>query len=325
MSGRTDALRGVVCAAAAQGRVVITGHDCADTDSAISCVLVRALLKAWGVPAVVVLPEDTDAQSRRVLAWFDIDLAAMTGETERDDQLILVDHHQTRHPGRVIACIDHHPTQRPPQYPYVQIEPRGACALQALELMKESGMDISPRLEELAVTALWLDTIALRSTKVSETEHTWGRARAAALGLDVPSLEREGLQLKDMTLPAAQLAVMQKKAHVFGGVRVMSSALQTDAMTEEKLAEILGVLRGEILRERAGLWVLLVHDPIAMRSVQHNLRADGTVKTIAYDHLVSRGKDVMPQVEREMIRGEQETRKEGAGDGGALSGTGVGA
>ena len=53
-----------------------------------------------------------------------------------------------------------------------------------------------------------------------------------------------------------------------------------------------------MVREQAALWVYLVHDPVRMRSVQYDLLPDGSVKTTRYDYLASRGKDVMPRVER---------------------------
>ena len=81
---------------------------------------------------------------------------------------------------------------------------------------------------------------------------------------------------------------------------VLSTYVQTDAMTKEKLDAIFAVLRGEIAREQANLWVFLVHDPVRIRSTQYNLTPDGGVETIAYDFLASRGKDVMPRVERAM-------------------------
>ena len=63
---------------------------------------------------------------------------------------------------------------------------------------------------------------------------------------------------------------------------------------------ILDVLRGEIVRERADLWVFLWHDPVRLRSTEVDLTPDGTARTISYDVLISRGRDVMPRVEHEM-------------------------
>lgn len=298
-----DILRALCEAAAADTSLVLTGHDRADVDSAVSCVLMQRLLDAWGLKSRIALCEP-DGQSRRVLARFSIDTQALAGETTAQDALILVDHHQTAHAGQVIACIDHHPTDYPPDFPFVWIGESGACAAMVLHLMQEAGVRVTPEDERLAVTALYLDTIALRSAKVSREEAAWGEAQARRLGLNEEWLRREGMGLRDMRLPARELAMLGKKAYAFGGKRVLSTYVQTDAMTREKLSEILGVLRAELARERGDLWVFLLHDPVRMRSTEIDLTPDGRTRTIPYDFLASRGRDVMPRVEREIRKGE---------------------
>ena len=296
---RTEKLRAQCEAAAARGRLVVTGHDRADVDSAVSCVLMQRLLAAWGVQSDIVLCEP-DRQSRRVMARFGVDVQALAGETAPEDALILVDHHQTAHAGKVIACVDHHPTEVPPDFPYVQIGDSGACAMMVLHLMREAGVPVTPEDEQLAVTALYLDTIALKSAKISPEEAAWGETQVRRLGLNEDWLRREGMGLMDMSLPARELAMLGKKVYIFGAKRVLSTYVQTDAMTQEKLEEILAVLRGEIKRERADLWVFLWHDPVRLRSTEVDLTPDGQVRTIPYDYLASRGRDVMPRVEHEM-------------------------
>ena len=132
MSERTEKLRSLLEKAAQEGRIVITGHDNPDVDSVASCVLMQRLLARMGIAAEIVLATRADGQSRRVMPRFHVNPDGYTGQTQESDALILVDHHQPLHPGRVIACIDHHPTDFPPDYPYTQIDPCGACAVMAL-------------------------------------------------------------------------------------------------------------------------------------------------------------------------------------------------
>lgn len=299
MSERTARLRALLEGAAARGGIAVTGHDRADVDSAVSCVLMQRLLRAWGLPCRIALCAP-DAQARRVLARFGLDAQAMSGAPQDAESLILVDHHQCAHAGRIVACIDHHPTACPPDAPYVQIEQAGACAVMVLALMREAGVPVAAQDEALAVAALYLDTIALRSTKIRREEAAWGEAQARRLGLDTAWLLREGLQLQDMGLPAGTLCALGKKTYSFGARRVISSYVQTDAMTQETLQAILAEIRAQMARERADLWVFLVHDPVRGRSTEYDVTPDGRVRTIAYDALISRGRDVMPRVEREM-------------------------
>ena len=297
MSERTEKLRQLLSAAA--GRIAVTGHDGADVDSVISCVLMQRLLERWHIPCRIAL-NAPDKQSRRVLERFGVDVQALEGETKPDDCLILVDHHQSTRPGKVIACVDHHPTAYPPAYPYVQIEGSGACAVLVLRLMQEAGVSVTPEEERMAIAALYLDTIALRSAKITKEEAAWGKREADRLGLGVAWLEKEGMGLTDMRLPAQALALLGKKRFTYGGKTVLSTYVQTDAMTQDKLDAILSVLREAIAQEGADLWVFLVHDPRRGRSMQVNLAPDGSMERIDYDYLVSRGKDVMPRVEQAM-------------------------
>lgn len=302
MNSGIQGLHALCAAAAKEGRIVITGHDGVDVDSAASCVLMQRLLLAWGISSQILLFAP-DQQARRVLARFGVDVDALTGESGERDSLILLDHHQPAHPGCVLACIDHHPTDNPPAYPYVQIGDSGACAVMVLRLMQEAGVSVTPEDEHLAITALYLDTIALKSAKISPEEAAWGEDEAGRLGLDKDWLRREGMGLMDMTRPARELAMMGRKVYRFDQARVLSSYVQTDAMTPQRLNAIFAVLREEMDKESAALWVYLVHDPVRMRSTEYDLTPDGTVKTIEYGYLASRGKDVMPRVERE-IRAE---------------------
>jgi len=290
--------------AAKTSRIVITGHDRTDVDSCSACVLMQQLLVRRGIPAEIVLHEP-DKQSRRVMARFGVDVESLTGETNAGDTLILVDHHQSTHPGEVLACIDHHPTDYPPDYPYVQIENCGACAVIVLRLMLEAGVCVTQEDESLAVTALYLDTIALKSAKISREEAAWGEVEAKRLGLDEDWLKREGMGLRDMSLPDRELALLGRKEYDFGGKRVLSTYIQTDAMTPVRLEGILKILKKEMKREQANLWAYLVHDPVRMRSTEYDLMPDGQVKTIEYGYLASRGKDVMPRIEREMRKDER--------------------
>lgn len=310
MSERTERLFALIKTAAKDNRIVVTGHDNPDVDSLAACLLMHRLLVRRGIPAQIVLPTRADMQSRRVMPRFGIQPDEYMGEIRESDALILVDHHQPLHPGHVIACIDHHPTDFPPDYPYVQIEESGACAVMALRLLEEAGVPVTQDDRALAVTALYLDTIALRSTKIQPEEAAWGAAHAAELGLDMDFLMREGMRLRDMNASAQELAMLGRKCYDFGGRRVLSTYVQTHDIPQGKLDEILAVLREELTREGASMWVFLVHDPVAGYSVEYDITPDGGVSEYQYDVLASRGKDVMPRVER-MMRIRSADREEG--------------
>ena len=311
MSERTERLFALCREAAAQGRLTVTGHDGADADAALSCVLMRELLARAGIGAQVVLTAP-DAQARRVLARFGEDAEALCGDIRSTDALVLCDHHRPEHAGRVIACVDHHPTDFPPDSPYVQLEPAGACAVMVLRLLEEAGFASGEACTAMAVTALYLDTVALRSAKLPPEEGRWAREMAARLCMDTGWLTREGLHLRDMSLPAAELARTGEKRYVFGGRTVISTYVQTDEMTGERRAAILAEVRAALEKSGAALWVFLHHDPVAGYTDEYDLWPDGRMETVHYGFVASRGKNVMPRVER-MMRGMDD----GAASGGA--------
>ena len=304
LSARTDSLRRVLADAADRGRLAITGHDNADVDSMASCALLFDLCAWWGIRAQIVLPTHADAQSRRVMPRFGLTPDDLLGELAAGDFLALVDHHAPLHAGTPVACIDHHPTVCPPEFAYVQIEPSGACALMVLRLMEEAGMTPSREQLAMAVTAFYLDTLALRSPKAPPDEIAWARAQARRLGLDKAWLEREGLHLSDLSQPASELAMHGRKTYTFAGARVVSTHLQAEGMTRETLEAILAEVQRAAREEGAALWVFLVHEPLRNRSTRYDVTPDGHVTRVAYDHLVSRGRDVMPCVEKDFLTRE---------------------
>ena len=305
-----NALRAALEAGAQRGRLAITGHDAPDVDSCAACAMLAELAAFWRIPAQIVLPTRADEQARRVLPRFGLHPDEWRGALTAADALVLADHHAPLHPGQVVAVIDHHPTLCLPEALFVCIEPAGACAAMVYRLMIAAGMEPDARWEALAVTALYLDTMALRNAKIPTQEAALARETAARLQMDTPWLEQEGLGLEDMSRPAAELARLSLKRYEFAGVRVLSSYVQTDAMTQERLGSILREVRGALLESGAALWVFLHQDPVAMRTTEFDLFADGRERRIDYDFLASRGKNVMPRVERELMAGGKDTGEE---------------
>ena len=107
-----------------------------------------------------------------------------------------------------------------------------------------------------------------------------------------------------MSLPPEELAMTGRKEYDFGGRRVVSTYVQTDAMTQSLLNAILKALHAQLRLSGADLWVFLVHDPLAMRSTRYDVAPDGRVTVTEYGMLASRGKTVMPEVERMLREGE---------------------
>lgn len=303
-------LEAALRSAAAQGDLVITGHDAPDVDSCLSCAMLLTLAQFWAIPARIALPTPPDEAAMRVLPRLGLDPTPWRGDIHEDDFLALVDHHQPLHGGRLAAVIDHHPTDYPPDAPFVFISPSGACAMMLWRLCRAAGLpDAGQRFERMAVTALYLDTMALRSAKIPQEEAAWAKRRAAALHMDAAWLTQEGLGLEDMGRPARELARLSLKTYDFGGVRVCSSYVQTDVMTQERLSAILSEVRAALSESGAARWVFLVQDPVRGRTEEYDLTPDGGVEHTGYGFLASRGKNIMPRVEQEIRQAQKGERK----------------
>ena len=176
--------------------------------------------------------------------------------------------------------------------------------MMAYRLMEEAGVQTTRQQKEMTVCALYLDTIALRSAKISQEEVIWAKEQAKRLGMDESWLEREGMNLADMTLPVSKLAMDGKKIYDFGGARVASTYLQTDAMTPEIRNAILCEIKKSVRAEEVCLWVFLVHDPRRGRSERYDVYSDGRIEEKHYGELTSRGKIVMPEVEKMLMEGK---------------------
>lgn len=302
MSRRTDSLKQALLSAPSP--LIITGHDAPDVDSLLSCVMVRRLCERWQVSVRIAIPTKPDAQTLRVLAHLGYSISEMRGEILPTDCVILVDHHAPLRPCHVVAALDHHPTDFPPDYPHVTIEPCGACAALIARMIEEAGFTLTQEERILSVVALYLDTMALRSSKVLPEEICWAEENAQALNMDMDWLTREGLDLQDMTLPDEEIALLGKKIFSYGGKKVVSTYVQTDDLPESRLAALLSVLRSQMQLENAARWVFVIQDPVCLRTTEIDLSPDGSENRIEYSRLVSRGKDIMPRVEREMLQEE---------------------
>lgn len=56
------------------------------------------------------------------------------------------------------------------------------CALLVMRLMEAAEMELTKEQRKLVVLAMYLDTIALRSSKISIDERRWAREEAVRLG-----------------------------------------------------------------------------------------------------------------------------------------------
>ena len=140
-----------------------------------------------------------------------------------------------------------------------------------------------------------------------------------AFGLTMRRLCRQIPLLAGLVLLSGALSVLAGRTAAgalsdgvaFSGITLAVTAPAGDD-TPALLERILAVLRAQVRESGACLWVYLVHDPVNLRSVRYDVTPDGQAAVTRYDTLVSRGKTVMPQVERKLMRADG-TPQQGSG------------
>lgn len=286
--------------------IVVTGHRNPDADSILSCYLMRDYLRWLGYPCRIYLPEVTQREGLRTAEHLGLDWRNCREMPREDEVLFLVDHHQTALPNRVVGCFDHHPTEEGFSYPVYRNLRASSTGWLIQREMERAGMPLTPTQREWAVTSVWLDTQAMKSSKFDPSDRDWVMGETAALGLDRAWLEREGLGLMDLSAPMEELVTVGMKEYTFGGTSVCSGGLRAHPLTQEVREKAVAV--SEKLRAERGidLWLVIMSDPVAGETYEADLTNDG-VTYRHYGHLASRSMEIIPRVEGEL------TEKEGQG------------
>ncbi len=304
-----DEIRAAV--SAHTGRILLLGHDRADADSVLSCMLMRRFLHVSGTEAAVAMPGGIDRDTPALLRALEIEMpkeAQTVLQTGASDGLILLDHNRTEHPGKVLLAIDHHPlAQSTGDYPK-WIEPAvSACALLIWRLL--DGIGAADReATYLAVCAAYLDTFAFGSTKTAPADVEWCAAMCKKYGFDAARIAHVGLCLDDPDAPAAHLAAGGFKRYAVDGATIASTYVKTDSPERLPLDAILSCLRQRREAEGYSLWIFAVTDPVHRTTDLYRIDRTGTLRE-HYDHIVSRTKEIQPRMSRMLAhaRGEETT------------------
>lgn len=285
---------------ACTGRILLLGHDRADADSVLSCLLMRRLLLVWGVEALTAIPGGIDRDTPTLLHDLGISMpkeAQTVLQTGASDGLILLDHNRTEHAGKVLLAIDHHPlAQSAGDYPK-WIEPAAsACALLLWRLLDSIGA-ADREATYLAVCAAYLDTFAFGSTKTTPADVAWCAEMCKKYGFDTARIARVSLCLDDPDAPAAHLAAGGFKRYTVNGAAIASTYVKTDCPECLPLDAMLSCLRERREAEGYCLWIFSVTDPVH-RTTDLYWMGQTEMQREHYDHIVSRTKEIQPRMQQ---------------------------
>lgn len=284
-------------------KITILGHDNIDVDAFVSGILLSNLLSYLEIKNEFIILEDVREDDTYLIVkeLFDIDMKEYQSKGEDFTRsLFLVDHYKTVHEGDVQACIDHHPTSEKVDYPFYCCRIACSTSYMVYELMQEVGYEISAEEAKMIVASMMVDTVSFRSTKTVKEETEKAKEIAKQNGLDYEELERYCLCLTPILddTPIKSIINNGYKYYNYNGNKVKSSYIQVYGMVKfERTMEWVMEIQKEIEKEELAMWVFIIFDFEKDVTHVHYIENDGSIEIRKIKKILSRGTDIMPEVE----------------------------
>ena len=217
--------------------------------------------------------------------------------------LFLVDHYETIHAGTVIGCIDHHPTYKENTYPFSYIRNATSATYMIYELMKVANYPISTEEAKYIVISMLVDTTSFKNSKAIPEEIMLAKELAAQFNLDYEYLEKYCLCLTPIeTMTISEIVSHGQKFYNYNGHKITSSYLQLYDMPSEQTINLwLNYIKDEFIQKDKTdieMFVFIIFDTLNDKTYEYNVYED-ICKCFVYDGILSRGKDIMPKIEKD--------------------------
>lgn len=284
-------------------KITILGHDNIDVDAFVSGVLLSNLLNYLKIKNEFIILEEVreDETYFIVQELFDIDMKDYQSKDEDCTRtLFLVDHYKTVHEGEVQACLDHHPTDEKFDYSFYRSRVACSTSYMVYEMMQEVGYQISEKEAKMIVASMMIDTVSFRSTKTVKSEAKKAREIAEQYGLDYEALERYCLCLTpiDEGMKVESIINNGYKYYNYNGNKVKSAYIQVYGMVKfERVMDWIVRIQEEVEKEELEMWVFIVFDFEKNYTHVHYIERDGSIQIRKIKGILSRGTDIMPEVE----------------------------
>lgn len=298
-------------------KVSIIGHDAIDVDSVLSGILLSRLLTFLKInnEFVILQPVEVNETFQIVYDLTGINMSDYECILEDEARkLILVDHYETTHLGTVVACIDHHPTEKKNTYEFSYVRNSSAVGFMIYEFMKASGYPITAEDAKLIVISMLVDTVAFRSSKTIPYEVKLAKELANKFALDYDYLEKYCLCLTPIDKMSVQDIVANgHKWYKFDSNKVGSSYVQLYGLPAEKeVLNWLGCLSLKRAITDSKMLVFIIFDTKDNKTYEYQViqgECIDYIKKIIHNGIISRGKDIMPRIER-MLSGHMPRQSE---------------
>ncbi|MCR5187038.1 MAG: nicotinamide-nucleotide amidohydrolase family protein [Clostridia bacterium] len=283
--------------------ISVIGHDNIDVDAVFSGVLLTKLLRFLGIDAkFVILQAIKEDDTYEIVSKFsDINMYSYVESENAERNLFLVDHYETIHSGKVAGCIDHHPTEKENTYEFSYVRNCSASAYMIYELMIVANYPLNKAEAKMIIISMLVDTTSFRSSKTIPEEVIVAKKLANSFELDYEFLERYCLCLTPIgNMSIEQIVTNGQKKYNYNGHNVRSAYLQLygtpeDSAVNEWITFLHDMIDGE--ESSPEMIVFIIFD--AYSNVTHEYRITRHyTKKVTHEGVLSRGKDIMPAIER---------------------------
>lgn len=254
--------------------LVILGHDNIDVDAVLSGILLSKLFNYLKIKNhFYILESVKEGETYNIVkGLFGIDMKQFEKIGENEKRLLfLEDHFETVHAGKIIGCIDHHPTSREVKYDFMYKRNSCAAAYLIYEIMQLVGYKPSAEEAKMIIVSMMVDTTSFKSSKTIMEE------------VEV----------------AKKLAYEYELDYDYYGYKVSSAYLQLYEKPSDSIVNDVWIkaLREKIKECHLEMYVFIIFEMEKDKTYEIRVTENG-VKKFEYPKILSRGKDIMPVVEK---------------------------
>ena len=221
------------------------------------------------------------------------------GENEKR-LLFLEDHFETVHAGKIIGCIDHHPTSREVKYDFMYKRNSCAAAYLIYEIMQLVGYKPSAEEAKMIIVSMMVDTTSFKSSKTIMEEVDVAKKLANEYELDYDYLIKYCLCLTPIDkMTVEEIITNGQKYYDYYGHKVSSAYLQLYEKPGDSIVNDVWIkaLREKIKECHLEMYVFIIFEMENDKTYEIHVTENG-VKKFEYPKILSRGKDIMPVVEK---------------------------
>lgn len=281
-------------------KIIILGHENPDEDSIISGFLLQNLLnrRNLGIDFEFVIPDLVlDQETVTICNNYGLDVTKFQKEIDLsnpEQEYILVDHHERKLSGKIIAVIDHHPSfVEVKDIPHYINQPASSTTCLICQGNED---EFSKKELELAMMAAMIDTASFHSTKTRESDKDWVFTFTKLLNINYDNLYKTGLCLTP-SMPIREMSLHGLKKYHLEQKEIESSYIQIEQVNKNTILidDILQFLTEYVSSQNLDAFVFIVHDMTNFQSTAYQIESE-IIKKRIYPQYTSRGNTIMPDV-----------------------------